>query len=294
MYDLGSLISTKYLPEEMAMINRKIDSGLDPDASATEVLGMTLQQVGAEVAKRWKLPISIISIIDGTGDPVLVDIAKFSSTASSLIHEGKVDEVNKLVSAFDVPGTDKSKMTVLINRKVVEITPKARGRQPVLPEVKLAELFSVLTEDKKGTVEELAGAMFTELSNSLNTAHCLFFMLTRTGEYHVRYGYGKGIDELRSKLKIPAKLKPTAFHAVIKNNIDVSIADVSKLKATALPDGYHALLPNVNKFIILPIANSGVAGLLYLDWENDKELSPPELAAVRRLRDLFLPFFRRS
>jgi hypothetical protein len=107
----------------------------------------------------------------------------------------------------------------------------------------------------------------------------------------VRYGSGKGIDELKSKLRISADFKPTAFHAVIKNNVDVSISELSKLKPDNLPNGYLELLPNVTKFIVLPIANSGVSGLIYCDWENDRVLSQAEMGVVKKLRDLLLPFF---
>jgi hypothetical protein len=161
----------------------------------------------------------------------------------------------------------------------------------VSSEVVLNDLFSALATDKKQTVEALAAAMFPTFATTLQTAHCLLFMLTKSGDFAVRYGYGKGIDELRSKLRIGKDYQPTAFHAAIKNNVDVSIADVSRLKVSALPDGYAALLPNVNKFVILPIANSGVSGLLYCDWDSATMLSANELAAVKKLRSLFLPFF---
>jgi HD-like signal output (HDOD) protein len=293
MYDLGALMASKFLPDELVAINRKVASGSSPDAAAIDVLGMTMHEVGAEVAKRWKLPAQIINLIDGTGDPTLVNVAKFSSTASSMIHEGQADQLDQLVAELDVPGIDKSKLNGLIKSKVQEITPRKKPVHAVTSEVILDELLSSLLDEKKATVEELAGAMFPGVGNSLQTAHCLLFMAIKSGDFCVRYGYGKGIDELKSKLRIAAEFKPTAFHAAIKNNVDVSIADVSKLKSAALPDGYKALLPHVTKFLILPVANSRVSGLVYCDWETDKELSQSELAAVKKLRDLFLPFFPR-
>jgi hypothetical protein len=116
-------------------------------------------------------------------------------------------------------------------------------------------------------------------------------MATRTGEMRVRSAYGKGVDELKSRLRISAEFMPTAFHASIKNTIDVSIADVSKLKDASLPEGYRALLPHVTKFIILPIANSRVSGLLYCDWDTDTLLRPGEMDGIKELRNLLLPYF---
>jgi hypothetical protein len=41
----------------------------------------------------------------------------------------------------------------------------------------------------------------------------------------------------------------------------------------------------------LPIASSRVTGLVYCDWESDDAISQTELAEVKKLRNLFLPFF---
>lgn len=292
MYELGSLMTTKYLPDESATVAKKIASGIEPDVAATDVMGMTLPQVGAEVARRWRLPTAIISIIDGSGDPTLVGVARFSNTASALILQGKEQEVKQLVGELKLEGVDTSRLSALIDRKLQDVAvAQANSAYPNSKQTALSDLLSALTQAKFKTAEELATAMFAELSQTLKTAHCLLFMLTRSGDFGVRYGYGKGIDELKSKLRLSAEFKPTAFHAVIKNNVDASIADVSKLKPSALPDGYTELLPHVNKFIVLPIANSRVCGLMYCDWDSDDIINQEELAVVKRLRQLFLPFF---
>lgn len=291
MYDLGRLVLQKYLPQEAAAIEAKVAAGMQESEASTALLGLTLQQLGAEVAARWKLPASIVSVIDGSGDPDLVAIARFSSTASALIHAGKLDDVERLIAALEVRGVDKSGLGSLVRRKVESIKPvQTMGATPSREAV-LNALFDELAANRKQTIEGLGAAMFPTISATLGTAHCLLFMLTRTGDYAVRYGYGKGIDELRSRLRISKDYKPTAFHAAVKNNVDVSISDVSRLKASALPDGYAQLLPQISKFVILPIATSRVSGLFYCDWDTETMLSPPELEAVKRLRGLFLPLF---
>jgi HD-like signal output (HDOD) protein len=291
MYNLGTLLAQKYLPAEAKTIARKVASGVDEAQAASEVLGLTLEQLGAEVAQRWKLPQSIVSVIDGTGDPDLVAIARFSKSVSTLIHSGELGAVDQLLADLNVKGIDKSGVGNLIRCKSEQ-----RSHHPGVPpeassEKILDDLFSALAVDEKQTVEALAAAMFPTFANTLQTAHCLLFMLTKSGDFAVRYGYGKGIDELRSKLRIGKDYQPTAFHAAIKNNVDVSIADVSRLKVSALPDGYKELLPNVNKFVILPIANSRVSGLVYCDWDSEMVLRASEVDAVKKLRNLFLPYF---
>jgi hypothetical protein len=291
MYEIGRLMTSKYLLAETAAIDHRVMQGMDVQAASVAVLGMSYQELGVELAARWNLPLSILSTIDGTGDPTLVGIARFSSEASSLIHEGKSDAVNTLLNNLDLPGVDKSRLGALMSRKVEEAKPFQLARQNASAEHALDALLQVLLLEKKTSVEELSNAMLPELAARLQTAHCVLFMLTRTGEFRVRNAYGKGVDELKSRLRISAEFMPTTFHAAIKNNIDISIADVSKLKAASLPDGYRQLLPQVTKFIILPIATSRVSGLLYCDWDSDKTLKQGEMEVVKKLRSLFVPVF---
>lgn len=293
MYDLGALMAGRFLPEEVSAIKRKVGAGATADDAAKEVLGMSFAELGAEVARRWNLPTEIVSIIDGTGDATLVQIARFSNAASSLIHAGEAEAVNSLITQLDVPGIDKSSLGRLVNLKLEQIVPSAGPAREDSVDVRLSKLHVVLVEEKSQSLEDLAGAMFPELSQVLDTTHCLLFMTIKSGDFWIRNGYGKGIDELKSKLRLPAEFKPTAFHAAIKNNADVAIAEVAKLKASALPEGYHSLLPKVSSFVILPIANTKVSGLLYLDWENQHELTKTKMVALRQLRDLFLPLFPR-
>ena len=291
MYEIGRLMSSKYLLAESANIAKKVAAGLDAQQAVVQVLGLSYQELGVELAARWNLPQFILSSMDGTGDPTLVNIARFSSTASTLIHEGKAEAVHALLGQWELPGVDKSGLAALMARKVEEVRAHPKVRQQTSADGELSELLQLLLQDKKGSIEELASAMLPGMADALKTAHCLLFMLTRSGEQRVRNGFGKGIDELKTRLKIAAEFMPTAFHAAIKNNIDVSIADVSKLKDASLPEGYRELLPHVTKFIILPIASKRVSGLLYCDWDSDRVLNPTEMEAMKKLRDLFTPLF---
>lgn len=292
MYDLGSLVLSKYLPDDMAAINSLVAGGRDSQSAAKEVLGITLQEIGSKVAEHWQLPKQIISIIDGSGDQGLIEVAKFSTAVSTLIHEGKAEEASKLVSASSLPGA--SKLSGLVARKV-EAFKQRRGKKAADPsrhaQSALERLLAQLSGERKKTVEELAAAMFPVFCESFGVVRCLLFMAVKTGDLYVRYGHGQGVDEIKPKLKISAEFKPTAFHAAIQNNVDVSITDVKKLAPTALPDGFRQLLPNVSRFLILPIGTGTVTGLVYYDWESAKELSQGELEVIRKLRNLFLPFF---
>lgn len=306
MVEIGRLMTGKYLPAEAAAIAKAAAAGTDLQAAASAILGMSYQELGVELAARWNLPDTLRSVINGTGDPTLVGIARFSSTAAALIQEGNSEAVQTLLAKLDIPGVNKSQLGALMQRKVQD-THQRKYPGTSLPDLAAPMLNTAAPQDNNGeaalsvllhqmqdkghSLDELAHAMLPGMAESLKMAHCLVFMLTRSGELRVRYGVGKGLDELRGKLRVSAEFKPTAFHAAAKKNIDVSISDVSKLKEASLPDGYRAMLPNVSRFIILPIATTRVSGLLYCDWDIDRTLNQAEIEALKRLRNLFTPFF---
>ena len=289
MYEIGRLMTGKYLPVEAATIARMVASGSDPQAVESAVLGVTYQELGVELAARWNLPNFLLSIIDGTGDSTLVGIAEFASTASSLIHEGRNDEAQELLRNLQLPGVDKSRLSGVVSRKIEEISSLTTATQSTSAEQELWKLFTDLSVRTHETFDGLVNAMLPPMAQALDTTHCLLLMMTQSGSFRVRGGFGVGMDELMDKFKIPADFKPTPFHAVIKNNIDVSIADVAKLKPESLPEGYTVLFPGVKRFILLPIANGAVRAMLYCDWVSDRTMTPGESKAVLALRNLFLP-----
>ena len=293
MVEIGRLMTCKYLPAEAATIATRVASGLQPQEATRAVLGMSYQELGVELAARWNLPQALCEVINETGDPTLVGISRFASSAASMIQDGQLDAAKALLLSLDVPGIDKASLGGLVDRKVevARLQPRRHAPDPALAALAEMDQLQQQLQDKKGTLEELANAMLPGLSQSLKTAHSLLLMLTRTGEQRVRYGYGKGVDELRARLKVSADFLPTAFHAAIKKNIDVYISDVSKLKDASLPEGYRMLLPQVTRFIILPIGRQRVSGLLYCDWDSERALNQSEIEAMKKMRDLLLPFF---
>ena len=293
--DLGRMLAGKYLPDEVAAIEAKVQAGMAQDAAAQQVLGMSLEQLGMQVAQLWRLPMPLLQTMDGTGDPTLVGVAKFSNQASRLLQEGATDEVQQLVSRLDLPGIDRHRLAHLVEQKAATVVPRIppSERAGHSAEKSLRDLFAQLTRDRLATVDELAQAMFASIAPLLNISYSLLFMLTRSGEFAVRNGYGRHIDTIKGKLRVSAEFKPTAFHAVVRNNVDVSISDVGKLKASALPDGFRDLFPKTVQFVILPVGAGRTTGLLYCGWDVHKPLSQDEMLALKQLRDLFVPFFPR-
>jgi HD-like signal output (HDOD) protein len=290
MYEIGRLMTGKYLPDEASKIAMRVVSGSEPKAVESAVLGVTYQELGVELAARWNLPDVILSVIDGTGDPTLVGIAAFSSSASSLIHEGRLDEANELLRHLDLPAVEKDGLSRLISRKTEEIAQWSNPIQSASAEQRLWDLLSDLKQRPELDFDGLVKTMLPVIAQSLQATHCLLLMMTRSGSFRVHSGYGEDIAALKQKFRISAEFRPTPFHAAIEKNIDVSIADVGILKAISLPERYRDLLPDVRRFVLLPIAIGQVRAMIYCDWYSAGRMTKGEVKAVIGLRNLLLPF----
>lgn len=292
LFNLGNLIITKYLPEELKLIDDKIKDGTLPKLAEIEVLGMTPTEIGITVAKNWKFPVSIISVLDGSGDSSVISIAQASSSISEHIHSGDFDAAEKFVNELKIAGLDKTKMNAVIKDKNPEHIPVAIKELTLKQENALNDLLSEIKKYTGKNIDELAKIVFSSFADILKTDHCFLFVLNLAGDYKIYTAYGRGADEIKSKFKVTAELKPTAFHAVIQKNVDILISNVKQLKTSSTPVGYKELLPDVTKFIILPIFNNHVSGLLYCDWETiTTELTSVELDLIRKIRDVFVPLF---
>ncbi len=294
MFQIGQLMTAKYLPEEARAIERLCSLGVDAQDAASDVLGMSFQEIGVELASRWNLPNYILSSINGTGDPTLVGISRFSSQAAALVYQGKSELVQELLQALDLPDVDKAGLDTLIRTKIADVQPPPApvvAPAPPASPAAIGQLHSAIRQEKRRVIDDLAKVMLPLYAGTLQSNRCLLFMLTRSGEFRIRAGYGPHLEALQQQLIIAAEFAPTAFHLAIRNKVEIVIDDTTRLKPSALPAVYRQLLPLVRQFIIVPIASSQVSGLVYCDWELRQEMRPAQLDAVKKLRDLFAPFF---
>lgn len=82
LHDIGKVILDVYLSSEYKLVQEKVDSGEYPfEAVEEEVLGFNHGQVGARIAKKWRLPEELVESIalhhnptEGELDPKLVAI----------------------------------------------------------------------------------------------------------------------------------------------------------------------------------------------------------------------------
>jgi len=194
MHNLGHLLVARLLPEEFDGIGQRIRAGEAQDAACRGVLGMTYQQVGKEVATRWNLPATIVSVIEGHGDPELQKLAELSNSAAILADQGQHEEAARLVAGAALPGADTEKLQAVLNRRKYEPVKSAASPHPSRPASPspLTELYLRLAEMEHDSCETLAGRMFLEVQQTLGTARALLLRPKENGEYRVSYAFGKG------------------------------------------------------------------------------------------------------
>ena len=315
MLEIGQLMVGKYLPAEAALITTQVADGAALQAASTAVLGLSFQQVGVELAARWNLPQALRASIDGSGDPCWWGWRVLPAPHPPWYLPGRARPSPRCWTNCNCQvSTRLASMRVIRHKlKLLHRTPPQRAAGGSKAE--LHALLLHLLQAPAGTLAELSQRMLPGIASALSAAHCLLFVTAPGGRMVVQSGFGEGFGEgigegfgeiygvdcvvLSGKNRVkPAKHldfslsnSQTAFHAALQNHVEVFIADVSRLPDSALPTGYKTLLPQVRKFLILPIANSHASGLLYCDWEGDTPLQTAELEALRKLRDLLLPYF---
>lgn len=300
LYNMGKMITKKFLHEEYAAIEKEVRDGAESLAAEKKILGIEYTELGAEVARWWRLPKDIVSIIDRTGDESLLSIAKFSTSAAGAIREGKHDELKTMLMELDVPKEVKLKAAGAIKGKIAEFAkmPVAKPveevvvQQPgkyagMLVEEGLLTLQSdVLKDDKTvNSCPTAAQAFVNNLREITNAAHCLLLFPKEGLNYRIAYGSGADIDKLKDKLELNQRGRTTVMTSMIDNNIDVTVLDFAKLNARSLPDFLPELMPKAKMLIMLPVLNEKyISSVLFLDWNEPNSLRLPEVLVLKALR----------
>ena len=277
----------------MVQINSLAKQGYSLDVASKSVLSLSFTDLGSKIALRWKFPKDIVSTIDGTGDTYLINLAKVSTTASKLIIADKKEELSEYLAKASVEFEfDLAKLVSVVALKTEErYNPSARVERRVSLEVDLTALLDDFKKSTDHSLETFTKALFSSLSIPLGTNRILFLMKTSIGEYKVRYGVGKGVDEIRTFLKIIPTSHITVFHAVLTKKADLMISDATKLRKSAIPDGLDLEAYSITSFLIMPVVvGNTVAGLLYFDWSAERQLTSAEINVLHEIRNLILKY----
>jgi HD-like signal output (HDOD) protein len=308
LYDIGIMLSRKFLPAEALAIDKLILQGIETETAQRQVLGMTLHELGLAAVREWKLSTTITTILDNTGDVGLIKLAKFSNTAASFIFEGRVDEIDNLIEVLDIELNDPSKFNSLVKTRAKGITvivkpPELRtvlrvddipDCQPQLPLIinqpfenvlSLKDLLVEFEKTKYTCLEHACLDLFKALKRILTAKNCLLLKQGAHGIYSVTYALDEDMDELGDVFVINTRGDPNVFVAAITNTVEINIGNITKLNAKSVPLFFKEKLSQTRRFLALPM--NGTA-LIYIGWEDLLSNNIEELLILKKIRDKLL------
>lgn len=283
LYDLGVIMASSYLPDHLAACRLAIAGGTPPEEAERQTFGMTLRELGGRVAARWRLPREIVSVIDGSGDPELVGMARASHEIANglLAGEGKLEQLL-------------SRLPASCAQRIPTILAELEPRLDVFRH-RFGQAAPASPEDAEVSSWESPEAIpESALRNFLDkhgAARILIFRL-RENRFEVCAGAGESYPKLRQKLHVDLAGAPTAFHLAHRSNSEVFIEDLAKSATNVLPPGFWQLLPSTCSLVVLPIKKGSAAGLVYCDWESKHQSSLGLLAALRLFRNSVAQAFK--
>ncbi|MEW6220778.1 MAG: HDOD domain-containing protein [Thermodesulfobacteriota bacterium] len=127
LHDLGKMIVLIYLPDLHREIQERVEAGQSEEAAARAVLsGLTLPEVGEEIARFWNLSEKIVAAMGRNPPPphgghdevgYLRNLAVFSNNLTEAVSEGR--DVASLVDRFGpVLAVDRKEALDLVSRSV--------------------------------------------------------------------------------------------------------------------------------------------------------------------------------
>jgi len=109
-----------------------------------------------------------------------------------------------------------------------------------------------------------------------------------SGAYIGKYGFGKGIDQLKERFALPLIYNPDLFNLALKNAADIKIDDISDPKIQAkLPDWYQQGI-NASSFLLYPVVmKKSPVALIYIDSQHAAQfaLTENQLMLLKTLRN---------
>jgi HD-like signal output (HDOD) protein len=303
LYNMGKMITKKFLPEEYAAIEKLAKEGTESLVAEKNVMGIEYTELGAEVARWWRLPKDIVSIIDRTGDESILSIAKFSTSAASCIREGKHEELKSMLIELDVPKEVKLKAAGAIRGKIAELAKKPivkpAAEEPIAPAKEPAKYAGLSIEEglltlqadvlKDAKVINSCPTAAQEFVNNLRditkATHCLLMFPKNGFNYRISYGVGPDLDRLKDRLELNQRGRTTVMTSMLDNSIDVTVSDFAKLNAKSLPDFLPDLMPTAKMLVMLPvISEKYISSVLFLAWGEPNSLQPAEVNLLKALR----------
>ena len=308
LHSLGRMVTVFYLPEHWSQIQEEVEKGIAEEAAAHEVLGLTLDELGRMMAKRWGFPPSLINSMQNlpprpmdeplTHSDWLAAVSTMSTTCAdvicvagpeathdlSAIASGYTEmlgmDTEQLLGAINTAQETVKEEAVVSKPERTAVARKAASATPLKPSAK--EVRKELSQLAKGVADmqgisssansaQMATMALETLYKGLGLSRAIAFLRSPDQtRYLPRLCFGEGTQELIPHLAFNSAYQPDVFHAALANDkiIFVEHAQAPNF-VSKLPRWWRDNFPTTRSFIVLPLTlKRHSIGFMYGDWDR--------------------------
>lgn len=323
LHSLGRMMLTFYMPERWAQMREAAGAGRE-DSAATEVLGLTLEEVGRATAAHWGLPNNLVAGMrrvepgerfEGFAhEDWLAALGSMSTQAADALwadDAAGAAKVAELAASFApmlgmapdgiLASIAKAKLDAVSDLTIAPLSKpqEKRAQQAAATRKRIAGnkiLMAGVADMRDVGANATAGQM---ISMALETMHkglsfsrsFAFLRNRREGRYSARLGLGEDAKSLLPKLVFDDTYEPNVFHAALASDRVIFIENAHDSKfATKLPLWWKGTLSAARCFVVIPLCAHGQpAGFIYGEWDDSFPqviLSQTEFSLLNDLRAL--------
>ena len=318
---LGELVCIFYAPHDWEEIENKMSAeGISADAAAVAVLGVSLSELGQEIAQRWGLPGRLREALKpfepepeaGEAEEPLSHVgwlramSAFSGELARAITTGNPGDAAETTGrytpllALDVETTHAALETLTAEARTeggwegladvyFEKPDRETSGKPADAERRLAEgVAEIGGSAKEYQVSVLLHMALEVIQSSLGCARTIAFVLEpATGRYSARAGFGEPQAGELAALSFEGGFAPDVFHLTLSSRSPVHIGNTADAKIRPrIPAWHRDTLGDARSMMLLPIVVKGRAlALIYADWTNG-EITPLTSKESQLLKEL--------
>ncbi|MDW3683974.1 HDOD domain-containing protein [Cupriavidus sp. CV2] len=327
MHHMSRLLLVFYFAEEWERIQALCEGDPAREGQAChQVLGVTLEDIAAAAAAKWRLPSLIATsmrcqrldakaVLESHAD-WLGAIADVSSRAAALLaRDAPADVVQSLLldhaqalglqsSAVECAVRQAQALNVSMTNaelpETAQASPALNAGKPKDALERLQQsLLEVQREGSELPVSELAPLVLESTMQALNFSHCFLMLLNPMAKrFGARVGFGEGMREKMEALSFEEGFVPDIFHFATIGNKPLLFEDsFDKEVAHRVPRWYREQMPDARSILLAPvmIKNRCVA-VICGDWGPTActgGLSDGEMEAISLLtREISASFLR--
>jgi HD-like signal output (HDOD) protein len=327
LHSLGRMMVAFYLRDNWLEVQAHCKkNSVDDSQGALEILGLGFDDIGRRAAQQWGLPAGLIETLQDVppkpvGEPLehndwLGAVSTLSTHCANALSNGggAADAVlSRLAGSYaDMLGLDASQILTAVDtaqqtaadedavvvRPVRRDDSKKNNSSPMIGKpVDAAAILARGVIDMRDVLDSASASQL--MSMALETVYqglgfCRAIAFLRHPEksrYAAHMCFGKGVQELLSRLVFGDAYQPDVFHAALSNDKMIFVENAQDPAfINKVPRWWKDALPTVRSFMVLPLTiNRHPVGFIYGDWDISKpvaKIEPPEIVPLNELRTM--------